>query len=408
MQPEQILKTWFGHDTFRPGQREIIDAILSGRDCLAILPTGAGKSICFQIPALMQPGITYVISPLISLMEDQVEHLRQQGIPAVCINSGMSKHTYNEVLYDVGRGAYKLLYLSPERLQNEFFIRFARKHPPDFLVVDEAHCVSQWGHDFRPAYLKITDFVQALPKRPLYAAFTATATPRVRQDMIECLGLEDPLVITKSFDRPNLFFEKKSPADKDRALLDALERMQGKSGIVYCSTHQNTEKVFRLLKQRGYDTARYHAGLTPGERQEAQTEFIRGEVSVIAATSAFGMGIDKEDVAFVIHYNMPQNLEEYYQEAGRAGRNGEEAYCLLLYSKEDLAVNQALARQQEKPERAERLLGYMWEYCRYDGCLRNFILRYFGEDKHGECGKCSNCRNRNKWAQLRDILHFLR
>ena len=408
MQPEQVLKTWFGHDTFRPGQKEIIDTILSGRDCLAILPTGAGKSICFQIPALMQTGVTYVISPLISLMEDQVEHLRQQGIPAVCINSGMSKHTYNEVLYDVGRGVYKLLYLSPERLQNEFFIRFARKYPPDFLVVDEAHCVSQWGHDFRPAYLKITGFVQALPKRPLYAAFTATATPRVRQDMIECLGLNSPAVITGSFDRPNLFFAKQSPADKDRALLNALEKVQGKSGIIYCSTHQNTEKVFRLLKQCGCRAARYHAGLTPGERQAAQAAFIRGDVRIIAATSAFGMGIDKEDVSFVIHYNMPQNLEEYYQEAGRAGRNGEEAYCLLFYSKEDLAVNQALARQQEIPERAERLLEYMWEYCRYDGCLRNFILRYFGEDKHGECGKCSYCRNRNKWPRFTDILRLLK
>ena len=408
MQPETVLKTWFGHDTFRPGQKEIIDTILSGRDCLAILPTGAGKSICFQIPALMQTGITYVISPLISLMEDQVEHLRQQGIPAVCINSGMSKHTYNEVLYDVGRGVYKLLYLSPERLQNEFFIRFARKNPPDFVVVDEAHCVSQWGHDFRPAYLKITGFVQALPKRPLYAAFTATATPRVRQDMIECLGLNSPAVITGSFDRPNLFFAKQSPADKDRALLNALEKVQGKSGIIYCSTHQNTEKVFRLLKQRGCRAARYHAGLTPGERQAAQAAFIRGNVRIIAATSAFGMGIDKEEVSFVIHYNMPQNLEEYYQEAGRAGRNGEEAYCLLFYSNEDLAVNQALARQQEIPERAERLLEYMWEYCRYDGCLRNFILRYFGEDKHGECGKCSYCRSRNKWVRFTDILRILK
>ena len=408
MQPEPVLTSWFGHDTFRPGQKEIIDTILSGRDCLAILPTGAGKSICFQIPALMQTGVTYVVSPLISLMEDQVEHLRQQGIPAVCINSGMSKHTYNEVLYDVGRGVYKLLYLSPERLQNEFFIRFARKNPPDFVVVDEAHCVSQWGHDFRPAYLKITGFVQALPKRPLYAAFTATATPRVRQDMIECLGLNSPAVITGSFDRPNLFFAKQSPADKDRALLDALEKEQGKSGIIYCSTHQNTEKVFRLLKQRGCRAARYHAGLTPGERQAAQAAFIRGDVQIIAATSAFGMGIDKEDVSFVIHYNMPQNLEEYYQEAGRAGRNGEEAYCLLFYSKEDLAVNQALARQQENPERAEKLLEFMWEYCRYDGCLRNFILRYFGEDKHGECGKCSYCRSRNKWNRFTDFLRLLK
>ena len=408
MQPEQLLKTWFGYDSFRPGQREVVGSILSGRDCLAVLPTGAGKSVCFQVPALMQTGLTYVISPLISLMEDQVAHLQQDNIPAVCINSDMSKHTYNEVMYDIHTGVYKLIYLSPERLRNEWFIRFALKNPPDFVVVDEAHCVSQWGHDFRPAYLGIRDFVRSLPKRPLYAAFTATATPRVRQDMIECLGLENPVVITKSFDRPNLFFAKQSPADKDRALLDALEKEQGKSGIVYCSTHQNTEKVFRLLKQRGCRAARYHAGLTPGERQAAQAAFIRGDVRIIAATSAFGMGIDKEDVSFVIHYNMPQSLEEYYQEAGRAGRNGDEAYCLLFYSKEDLAVNQALARQQEKPERAERLVESMWEYCRYDGCLRNYILRYFGEDKHGECGKCSYCRSRNKWARFTDVLRLLR
>ena len=407
MQPEKILKAWFGYDSFRPGQREIIDTILSGRDCLAILPTGAGKSICFQVPALMQTGLTYVISPLISLMEDQVAHLQANNIPAVCINSGMSKHTYNEVMYDIHTGVYKLLYLSPERLQNEWFIRFALKNPPVFVVVDEAHCVSQWGHDFRPAYLKISDFMQAFPKRPLYAAFTATATPRVRQDIIGCLGLSDPLVVTKSFDRPNLFFAKETPADKDRALLDMLEEMRGKSGIVYCSTHQNTEKVFRLLKQRGCRTARYHAGLTPGERMAAQAAFIRNDVRIIAATSAFGMGIDKEDVSFVIHYNMPQNLEEYYQEAGRAGRNGEEACCLLLYSKEDLAVNQALARQQDNPERAEKLLESMWDYCRYDGCLRNYILRYFGEEKHGECGKCSYCRSKNKWVRFTNILRFL-
>ena len=406
MQPETILKEWFGYDCFRSGQREVVDTILSGRDCLAVLPTGAGKSVCFQVPALMQTGLTFVISPLISLMEDQVAHLQQANIPAVCINSGMSKHTYNEVMYDIHTGVYKLIYLSPERLQNEWFVRFALKNPPDFVVVDEAHCVSQWGHDFRPSYLKIREFVEKLPKRPMYAAFTATATPMVRQDIVSSLGLADPMVILRSFDRPNLFFAKESPADKDRALLDALEEMQGKSGIVYCSTHQNTEKVFRLLKQRGCRTARYHAGLTPGERMAAQAAFIRNDVSIIAATSAFGMGIDKEDVSFVIHYNMPQNLEEYYQEAGRAGRNGEEAYCLLLYSKEDLAVNQALARQQDNPERAEKLLGSMWDYCRYDGCLRNYILRYFGEEKHGECGKCSYCRSKNKWARFTYILRF--
>ena len=403
MQPETILKEWFGYEQFRPGQREVVDAILSGRDCLAVLPTGAGKSICFQVPALTQTGLTYVISPLISLMEDQVAHLQQDNIPAVCINSGMSKHTYNEVMYDIHTGVYKLVYLSPERLQNEWFVRFALKNPPDFVVVDEAHCVSQWGHDFRPSYLGIREFVEKLPKRPLYAAFTATATPAVRQDIIGSLGLADPSVIIRSFDRPNLFFSKKSPADKDRALLDELEKVKGKSGIVYCSTHQNVERCFRLLRQHGFSAARYHAGLSVGERTSAQAAFISGRVQVIAATSAFGMGIDKSDVAFIFHYNMPQSLEEYYQEAGRAGRNGEAARCTLFYSEEDLRVGEALARQQEKPERALQLLVSMWDYCNCEGCLRNHILSYFGEMRSEGCGKCSCCRKAKWWKQFTKI-----
>ena len=403
MQPDTILKEWFGYDSFRPGQREVVDAILSGRDCLAVLPTGAGKSVCFQVPALMQAGLTYVISPLISLMEDQVAHLQQDNIPAVCINSGMSKHTYNEVLYDIHTGVYKLVYLSPERLQNEWFIRFALKNPPDFVVVDEAHCVSQWGHDFRPSYLGIRGFVEKLPKRPRYAAFTATATPTVRQDIISSLGLAEPAVIIRSFDRPNLYFAKKSPADKDRALLDELEKVKGKSGIVYCSTHQNVERCFRLLRQHGYVAARYHAGLSVGERTSAQTAFINGSVQIIAATSAFGMGIDKSDVAFIFHYNMPQSLEEYYQEAGRAGRNGKDAQCTLFYSPEDLRTGEALAKQQEKPERALQLLAGMWDYCNCDGCLRNHILSYFGEKRSGGCGKCSCCRKAEWWKQFTKI-----
>ncbi len=400
MQAETILKEWFGYEQFRPGQREVVDAILSGRDCLAVLPTGAGKSVCFQVPALMQTGLTYVISPLISLMEDQVAHLQQANIPAVCINSGMSKHTYNEVMYDIHTGVYKLVYLSPERLQNEWFVRFALKNPPDFVVVDEAHCVSQWGHDFRPSYLKIREFMEKLPKRPMYAAFTATATPRVRQDIVGSLGLADPAVIIRSFDRPNLFFAKKSPADKDRALLDELEKVKGKSGIVYCSTHQNVERCFRLLRQHGYNVARYHAGLSVGERTVAQSAFLSGSVQIIAATSAFGMGIDKSDLTFIIHYNMPQSLEEYYQEAGRAGRNGENARCTLFYSQEDLRVGEALAQQQEEPERALQLLASMWEYCNCDGCLRNHILRYFGETGSQGCGNCSSCCASAWWQQF--------
>ena len=403
MQPDTILKAWFGYDSFRPGQREVVDTILSGRDCLAVLPTGAGKSVCFQVPALMQAGLTYVISPLISLMEDQVAHLQENNIPAVCINSGMSKHTYNDVMYDIHTGVYKLVYLSPERLQNERFIRFALTNLPDFVVVDEAHCVSQWGHDFRPSYLQIRAFVERLPKRPLYAAFTATATPRVRQDIISSLGLADPAVILRSFDRPNLFFAKKSPADKDRALLDELEKVKGKSGIVYCSTHRNVERCFRLLRQHGYNVARYHAGLSVGERTETQTAFINGRIRIIVATSAFGMGVDKGDIAFVINYNMPQSLEEYYQEAGRAGRNGEGARCILFYSSEDLRIGKALAQQQDKPDRALRLLAAMWNYCHCDSCLRNCILGYFGEKANKNCGNCSYCCTSGWWKQFTDF-----
>ena len=406
MQPEKVLKDRFGYDRFRPGQREIIDAVISGRDCLGVLPTGAGKSVCFQVPALMQPGLTLVISPLISLMEDQVAHLQQQNIPAVCLTGNMSKHTYNQMLYETGRGAFKLLYVSPERLQNERFIRFAQMNPPGFVAVDEAHCVSQWGHDFRPSYLQISSFVKALPQRPLYAAFTATATPRVRQDIIEGLGLDDPLVFAGSFDRPNLFFAKKSPADKDRALLDELEKMKGKSGIVYCSTHRNVERCFRLLRQHGYSAARYHAGLSAGERTSAQEAFVRGPVQIIAATSAFGMGIDKSDITFILHYNMPQSLEEYYQEAGRAGRNGQEARCTLFYSEEDLRVGKVLAQQQDKPDRALELLASMWDYCNCDGCLRNYILRYFGENRSGNCGKCSYCRGSDRWQKFTNFLRI--
>ena len=400
MQPETVLKTWFGYDAFRPGQRDVVDTILGGRDCLALLPTGAGKSICFQAPALMQPGVTFVISPLISLMEDQVAHLQQNHIPAVCLNSSMSKHTYNRTLYDVGTGAYKLLYLSPERLQNQWFIRFAQENPPSFVVVDEAHCVSQWGHDFRPAYLKIRDFVEALPKRPMYAAFTATATPEVRQDIIAGLGLKEPKVICRSFDRPNLYFKKQSPANKNRALLDFLEKETGRSGIVYCATHRNTEQVFRLLKDRGYRAARYHAGLAPGERQAVQDAFLKDEIQIVAATSAFGMGIDKDRIRFVVHYNLPQSLEEYYQEAGRAGRDGKPARCLLFYSREDRMVAEALARSQEKPERALKLLGDLWKYCQYEGCLRNFILAYFGEERTRNCGNCGFCCNDSFWDRV--------
>lgn len=388
---QQVLRQRFGHECFRPGQAEIVATILRGRDCLAVLPTGGGKSLCFQVPALMQAETTFVISPLISLMEDQVARLRQAGIPAVCLNSGMSRGTYNRTLYEVSQGGYKLLYISPERLWEPHFLRFALRCPPVFVVVDEAHCVSQWGHDFRPSYLRIRKFMEALPQRPLFAAFTATATPRVRADIIGCLGMREPSVIVRGFDRPNLYFTKASPTNKDRALFDALEKVQGQNGIIYCATHAAVERITRLLRQRGENATRYHAGLTPGERENARAAFVAGRVKIVAATSAFGMGIDKSDVSFIIHYHMPPSLEAYYQEAGRAGRNGRAATCLLFYSREDLRIQEALLQKTADPSTGRVLLQSMWDYCRTDSCLRRFMLRYFGEERVQDCGHCGNC-----------------
>lgn len=388
---QQILKSRFGHEDFRPGQEKVINTILKGRDCLAVLPTGGGKSVCFQLPALMQTGITFVISPLISLMEDQVAHLRQAGIPAVCLNSGMSRGTYHRTLYEASKESYKLIYISPERLQNPGFLRFAQNCVPDLLTVDEAHCVSQWGHDFRPSYLQIRSFMEALPRRPLFAAFTATATPRVREDIIRSLGLRQPAVIVNGFDRPNLYFAKASPVNKDRALFNALEKVQGQSGIVYCATHSTVERLTGLLRQRGEKVARYHAGLTPGEREAVRTAFAEDQVKIVVATSAFGMGIDKGDVSFVFHYNMPQSLEEYYQEAGRAGRDGRPARCLLFYDRKDLQIQEALLQKNTDSRAGEFLLQTMWDYCKEEGCLRRFLLRYFGEVETQDCDHCSNC-----------------
>ena len=389
--PAGILQRWFGYGSFRPGQEEIIRAILAGREVLAILPTGGGKSICFQVPALLLPGYALVISPLISLMQDQVANLRARGIAAVHVDSLMGRHTYHKALYDAGQQQFKFLYTSPERLQNKDFQRFARRNPPSFVVVDEAHCVSQWGHDFRPGYLQIPVFLDLLLARPRYAAFTATATPHVRQDMIRHLALRHPLVQVHGFDRPNLFLAKQQSGNRDRALLDEVERLEGRCGIIYCATHRAVEHVTDLLRRRGLSAARYHAGLSVAERRDTGRRFAAGDIDVVAATSALGMGIDRGDVSFVLHYNMPASLEEYYQEAGRAGRDGEEARCLLFYSEEDRAINARLLRSQSHPEHGLRLLDAMWRYCRWDGCLRNFLLQYFGEKTGGPCGHCGNC-----------------
>ena len=402
---QEILKQYFGYDSFRPGQDELVQSILSGRDTLGIMPTGAGKSICYQVPALALPGLTLVISPLISLMKDQVGALNEAGVPAACINSALSFEEMRDALYFAGRGEYKLLYVAPERLTAPFFLDFARRVPISMVTVDEAHCISQWGQDFRPSYLKILDFLAALPQRPLVSAFTATATAEVRDDIVRALGLEDPFVITTGFDRPNLYFAVEKPSSKPSALLAHLLQRRDKSGIVYCSTRKTVEEVCDMLLSRGLPATRYHAGLDPEERLANQDDFLYDRKTIMVATNAFGMGIDKSNVSFVIHYNMPKNMESYYQEAGRAGRDGEAADCILLYNGQDVRTAEFLIEHShendddsidEKTRRAlierdmERLK-QMTFYATTTDCLRRYILNYFGEKAPLCCGHCGNC-----------------
>ena len=402
---QEILKQYFGYDSFRPGQDELVQAILSGRDTLGIMPTGAGKSICYQVPALVLPGLTLVVSPLISLMKDQVGALNEAGVPAACINSAMSFEEMRDALYFAGRGQYKLLYVAPERLTAPFFLDFARRVPISMVTVDEAHCISQWGQDFRPSYLKILDFLAALPQRPLVSAFTATATAEVRDDIIRALGLEEPFVITTGFDRPNLYFAVEKPSSKPSALLAHLMQRRDKSGIVYCSTRKTVEEVCDMLLSRGLPATRYHAGLDPEERLANQDDFLYDRKTVMVATNAFGMGIDKSNVSFVIHYNMPKNMESYYQEAGRAGRDGEAADCILLYNGQDVRTAEFLIEHSHENEdesmdektrrqlieRDMERLKQMTFYATTTDCLRRYILNYFGEKAPLCCGHCGNC-----------------
>ena len=402
---QEILKQYFGYDSFRPGQDELVQAILSGRDTLGIMPTGAGKSICYQVPALALPGLTLVVSPLISLMKDQVGALNEAGVPAACINSAMSFEEMRDALYFAGRGQYKLLYVAPERLTAPFFLDFARRVPISMVTVDEAHCISQWGQDFRPSYLKILDFLAALPQRPLVSAFTATATAEVRDDIIRALGLEEPFVITTGFDRPNLYFAVEKPSSKPSALLAHLMQRRDKSGIVYCSTRKTVEEVCDMLLSRGLPATRYHAGLDPEERLANQDDFLYDRKTIMVATNAFGMGIDKSNVSFVIHYNMPKNMESYYQEAGRAGRDGEAADCILLYNGQDVRTAEFLIEHSHENEdesmdektrrqlieRDMERLKQMTFYATTTDCLRRYILNYFGEKAPLCCGHCGNC-----------------
>ena len=400
-----LLKQYFGYDSFRPGQDRLVQSILSGRDTLGIMPTGAGKSICYQVPALLLPGLTLVISPLISLMKDQVGALNEAGVPAACVNSAMSAESMRDVLGYAAQGGYKLLYVAPERLTAPAFLSFAQRVPVSMVTVDEAHCISQWGQDFRPSYLKILDFLAALPARPLVSAFTATATEAVRDDIVRALGLRDPFVLTTGFDRPNLYFAVERPPSKPNALLRLLAARTGKSGIVYCATRKTVDDVCDMLLAKGLPATRYHAGLSAEERQRNQEDFLYDVKPIMAATNAFGMGIDKSNVSFVVHYNMPKNMESYYQEAGRAGRDGEPADCILLYSGQDVHTAEFLIGHSHEagdssvdPETRQALierdrdrLRQMTFYATTDECLRRYILRYFGEQAPVSCGHCGNC-----------------
>lgn len=400
---QQYLKQYFGYDTFREGQEQLIDAILSGQDALGIMPTGAGKSLCYQIPALVMGGITLVVSPLISLMKDQVTSLNQAGIHAAYLNSSLTSNQYFKALGLAKQGRYPIIYVAPERLLTESFLDFALEADIRMVAVDEAHCVSQWGQDFRPSYLKITEFIERLPKRPVISAFTATATAQVRDDIIEILKLQNAKIMTTGFDRSNLFFAVQTPKDKYRAALEFIRAHEKESGIIYCLTRKVVEEVCEKLMKDGFSVTRYHAGLSDEERRKNQDDFIFDRCRIMVATNAFGMGIDKSDVRYVIHYNMPKNMESYYQEAGRAGRDGEAAQCLLLYSGQDVVTNQLFIENNRDnleldeetrllvQERDRERLRRMTFYCFTNECLRAYILRYFGEYGANYCGNCSNC-----------------
>ncbi len=421
----EALTRYFGYDSFRPGQQGIVEALLAGRDVLGVMPTGAGKSVCYQIPAALSPGMTLVISPLISLMRDQVDALNDLGLPAAFINTTQTPDEQAMVFAQAAAGQIKLLYVAPERLETGRFRDFAARTPISLIAVDEAHCVSQWGQDFRSSYLGIGDFIAGLPQRPPVGAFTATATERVRRDIVGLLGLRNPAVTVTGFDRPNLYFDVVKLETKYKAAWVAryVADHPDESGIVYCATRKTTEALTDTLNQMGHPAVAYHGGMSPDAREAAQRDFITDKVPVVVATNAFGMGIDKSNVRYVIHHNLPESIEAYYQEAGRAGRDGEPSRCTLLWNESDIVTRRRLLdndyeNERLTPEEQEivrqskrRLLDGMVGYCRTTDCLHRYMTRYFGQElspnagsaagediaadssQSGKCGACSNCES---------------
>ena len=411
--PKEALKAVFGYDSFRPGQEAVINAILKGRDILAVMPTGAGKSLCYQVPAMLLSGITLVISPLISLMQDQVKALNEAGVDAAFINSSLSEKELNDTFKNAYKGHYKIIYVAPERLMSEGFISFAKSVEISMVTVDEAHCISQWGQDFRPSYMDIAEFINILDKRPIISAFTATATQNVREDIICSLGLNNPYFLVTGFDRENLFFQVDKPQNKERFILDFIERHRGESGIIYCATRKNVDSLYTLLRKQHISVGKYHAGMSNEERKQMQNDFVFDYTSIVIATNAFGMGIDKSNVRFVIHYNMPSSMENYYQEAGRAGRDGLNSECILLFSPQDIIINRFLLEHKDFSdidpidamtirERDIKRLQIMEGYCYTTECLRNYILKYFGEDPKKPCDDCGNCLRQFETLDMTD------
>lgn len=396
-QARQYLKKYFGYDQFRSGQDAIIEQVLNGRNTAGVMPTGGGKSICYQIPALMLPGVTLVISPLISLMKDQVDTLLQNGIEATLLNSSISASEADQRLRDIKEGVYKLVYVAPERLENPYFMRELQELDISLVAIDEAHCISQWGHDFRPSYLRINPLIEQIPSRPVVLALTATATPIVQKDICRSLGIDEDDAISTGFARKNLIFSTLKDENRDQYLSRYLTENKEESGIIYAATRKEVDRLYTRLIKSGVNAGRYHAGMSEHERSEQQELFLQDNISVMVATSAFGMGIDKSNVRFVIHYQIPKNMESYYQEAGRAGRDGLDSECVLLYSPQDIRVQRFLLDQSNPSE--DRLnqeltkLNLMKDYCFTEGCLQAFILRYFGEENPDDCGRCENCRD---------------